>query len=92
MSGVCVGIAEKWLNSDIDWHKKGVRGGKKYLHAYFIDESGKFYTKRVTRSEAIKIRLHGIWKKRKFVCEVCQCQFLGLIKNKNDVPDCPNCK
>jgi len=92
MVTVCVGIAKKWTDSRIKWDKKGIRGGKKYLYAFFYDENGKFSTKRITRSEEIKLKLQGIYRKRYFICEICQCKFLGLIKNKNDVPDCPVCK
>jgi len=92
MYQVCIGVHERWSNSRTIYPKKGIRGGKKYLYAYFIDEYGKFHTKRVTRTEAIKLKLQGIYKQRYFICQVCQCKFLGLIKNKNDVPDCPVCK
>ena len=92
MVAVCVGIAERWSDSRIKYPKKGVRGGKKYNHAFFYDENGKFFTKRITKSEEIKLRLHGIWKKRKFVCQVCSGKFLGLIKHDKDIPECPFCK
>jgi len=92
MPDVCIGIAKRWTNSRTVFAKKGMHGGKKYLYAFFYDENGRFYTKRITRHEEIKLRLQGLWKKRYFVCQVCQCKFLGLIKNDKDVPDCPNCK
>ena len=91
MSVVCIGVYAKWSNSRTKYPKKGVLGGKKYLHAYFLDEHGKIHSKRVSRTEAFKLKLQGIYRKRYFVCQVCQYKFLGLIKNKNDVPDCPRC-
>ena len=92
MQDVCIGIHERWTNSRVSFPNKGSKGGKKYLTAFCYDESGKFYIKRITRAEGIKIKLHGIWKKRKFVCQVCGNKFLGLIRHEKDVPECPYCK
>ena len=91
MQGVCIGVYAKWSNSSTNWSKKGILGGKKYLHAYFYDENGKIHSKRVSRTEAIRLRLQGFYKRKLFVCQVCKYKFLGLIKHDKDVPDCPKC-
>ena len=92
MSSVCIGIAKKSVNSHSTWDKKGIRGGKKYNFAYFYDENGKFHSKRITKSEEIKIRLQGIYKRKFFICKICSSKFLGLIKKDSDIPECPYCK
>ena len=92
MIKVCIGVHEAWGDTHIRKETRGYSGGRKHLCGYFIDENGKFTRERITKTEAIKLKLHGIWKQRKFVCKICSCKFLGLVKNDKDVPECPNCK
>ena len=92
MSSVCICIAKSWHNARTKYPNKGSRGAKKRLYAYFYDENGKFFTKRITRSEEIKLRLQGIYKRKHFICQICSGKFLGLIKKDSDVPNCPYCK
>ena len=91
MSRVCIGIYDSWSSSKVSHNKRGIRGGKRHKYAYFYNEDGKIIRKRISVAESIKIRLQGLYKRKFFVCQVCQYKFLGLIKNKNDVPDCPMC-
>lgn len=91
MSVVCIGVSNKWSNSRTRWDRRGSKGGKKYPHAYFRDENGKFFNKRVSKTEAIRLKLSGIYKKRVFICESCGRKFFGLIRKESDRPACPYC-
>ena len=91
MPDVCLGVCNSWGKKPLKGRNYGIRGGKKHPYAYFYSEDGKFYRKRVSATEGFKLKLHGIFKKRVFICQVCKHKFLGLIKSKNDVVLCPYC-
>ena len=91
MEYVCTGIAKAWGDTHTRKETRGYNGGKQHLYAYLYNEDGKFIRKRISNTEAIKLRLQGFYKRKHFVCQVCGNRFLGLIKHDKDVPDCPRC-
>jgi hypothetical protein len=90
----CIGIYKCWETSLRKHGKKhlyGSRGGKQHLNAYFIDSNEKITRIRISKFEAIRLKLGGIWKRRRFFCLNCEQKYTGLILYDKDVPNCPYC-
>ena len=83
-------IGKKWPHSRVPWWKRGSRGGKPRLVAYYVDENGKFGSEQITKLQSlfIKPKLH---KRKTFVCLSCLRSTVFLIKKDTDVPACPYC-
>lgn len=83
-------IGKKWPHSRVPWWKRGSRGGKPRLVAYYVDENGKFGSERITKLQSLIIKSQ-IHKRKKFVCLSCGRSAVFLIKKDTDVIDCPYC-
>ena len=62
---------------------------KKQWFVYYYDEEGSFHSKKISYLQAMYYKsqkMHRI----KYVCLECGQMFMGLVKSKNEVPQCPN--
>ena len=79
-----IGISKSWENGTARTHPRA----KKYLYGYYYDSNGKFYTKRLSQTQALLLK-RKIVKIKKLYCETCGLIVMCDKRNKN--PHCPRC-
>jgi len=73
-----------------DPRNRGIKGAKRVLGIYVINEYGKLQFRKISRLMIPYYRTR-LWKRRRFYCFGCGSKFLALVKKKTDVPECPCC-
>jgi hypothetical protein len=81
MSKMYISIGKKWPHSRVPWWKRGSRGGKPRLVAYYVDENGKFGREQITMLQSLFIKSQ-IHKRKKFVCLSCGRSSFYLLPKK----------
>ena len=82
-----VSVSKTYIHRGNHRHKSDT---KKHWFVYYYDEEGNFCNERVNFLQAIYYKTqkrHRI----KFMCAQCGELFLGLVRTKKEIPDCPNC-
>ena len=73
-----------------DPRNRGVRGAKRVLGIYVINEEGKLRFRKISRLVIPYYRTR-LWKRRRFYCLECSRKFVSLVKKDNDFAECPYC-
>ena len=73
-----------------DPRNRGVKGAKRVLGIYVINEDGKLEFRKISRFMIPYYRTR-LWKRRRFYCLECGSKFVGLVKKENDSIECPYC-
>ena len=73
-----------------DPRNRGIRGAKRVLGIYVINEEGKLRFRKISRLMIPYYRTR-LWKRRRFYCPECDRKFVCLIKKGTDSPECPHC-
>ena len=93
MGSVCIGIGYKWpspLSRYSSAKARGSRGGKPKPYYYNYDDSGRLYLEKVTGLAKI-LPKRNIYKRKIFICVSCGRKSVLLVRNKNDITQCPYC-
>ena len=83
-----VSVAKSYSNRGNHVHRPGT---KKRWYLYFIDEDGKFKTKRINALEALYYRGKKTHRYR-VVCPECGGLSLALVRSLKEDVDCPYCE
>ena len=73
-----------------DPRNRGVKGAKRVLGIYVINEEGKLRFRKISRWLIPYYRTR-LWKRRRFYCLECGRKFLSLVKKDADIPECLYC-
>ena len=73
-----------------DPRNRGVKGAKRVLGIYVINEEGKLRFRKISRFLVPYYRTR-LWKRRRFFCPKCGRKFVGLVKKETDSLECPYC-
>jgi hypothetical protein len=73
-----------------DPRNRGIKGAKRVLGIYVINEDGKLQFRKISRFMIPYYRTR-LWKRRRFYCLECDSKFVDLIKKDTDIPECPYC-
>ena len=83
-----VSVSKTYKHRGLWRHKDST---KKYWFIYYYDEDMKFQSKQISFAKAMYYK-NRLWHRMKFICPECLRIFLGLVKNKKDVVECPYCE
>ena len=85
-----IGVSKGYSNS---FQRVQRRVKPKNIHySYFLDENQKFYKRKITKLEYFVSKYFKTkYKKRKFLCQICENTFSGIVKKHKDQIDCPYC-
>lgn len=73
-----------------DPRNRGIRGAKRILGIYVLDEEGKLQFRKIS-SLMIPYYRTKLWKRRRFYCLGCGRKLVALVKKDKDIPECPYC-
>ena len=73
-----------------DPRNRGIKGGKRVLGIYVINEDGKLQFRKISRLMIPYYRTR-LWKRRIFYCLRCGSKLVALVKKDSDIPECPYC-
>jgi len=73
-----------------DPRNRGIKGAKRVLGIYVINEDGKLRFRKISRL-MIPYYHTKLWKRRVCYCLKCGSKCLCLMKKETDEPECPYC-
>ena len=73
-----------------DPRNRGIKGAKRVLGIYVINEDGKLRFRKISRLMIPYYRTK-LWKRRVCYCLECGSKCLCLMKKETDEPECPYC-
>lgn len=83
-----VSVAKSYSNRGNHQHRQGT---KKRWYLYYIDEDGKFRTKRINALEALLYK--GLKTHRyRVICPECEAPLVAFVRSLKGDVECPNCE
>jgi len=73
-----------------DPRNRGIKGGKRVLGIYVINEDGKLEFRKIS-SLMVPYYRTRLWKRRIRYCLECSSKFFVLVKKETDKITCPYC-
>jgi hypothetical protein len=88
MAITVVSVAKSYSNRGNHQHRRGTR---KRWYLYYIDEDGKFKTKRINAFEALLYK--GLKSHRyRIVCPECAAPLVAFVRSLKEDVECPYCE
>ncbi|NDB33629.1 MAG: hypothetical protein EB150_10370 [Nitrososphaeria archaeon] len=82
-----ISVSKSYIHRGNHRHRHGT---KKHWHMYYVDDDGKFKTKRISSLEAVYYKALKLHRYR-YICINCGFKFIALVKSHKDAVECPYC-
>jgi len=80
-----VSVSKTYIHRGNHRHKSDT---KKHWFIYYYDDEGNFKTERVNPLQAMYYKARK-WRRIKLTCTICWREFLGIMKSRNEIVQCP---
>ncbi len=80
-----VSVSKTYIHRGNHRHKSDT---KKHWFIYYYDDEGNFRTEMVNPLQAMYYKARK-WRRIKLICTVCWNEFLGIVKSRNEIVQCP---
>lgn len=87
---IVISVSKRWYHTRSEVRQHGKNGAKKRWFVFFLDEEGRFRSKRIHWSQVwyYKAQRHS---KRRLICTECDRMFIGYVKSDKQEVMCPYC-